>query len=106
MNAKNFRTVLEHIKAHPETYDQNRWCGTVCCLAGHAQRLAGKPSDRETVKKDAQVWLGLSRQLANRLFSPDTSITDLEAALRFYEQKPDFTNPLDAEYFAHNPYYA
>jgi len=26
---------------HPEKYDQGRWCGTACCVLGHARALVG-----------------------------------------------------------------
>jgi len=33
------REILEQVKAriiaHPETYNQNSFCGTECCIAGH-----------------------------------------------------------------------
>ena len=28
--------------AHPAEYNQRHWCGTACCVLGHARRLAGE----------------------------------------------------------------
>lgn len=34
--------ALEHIEKHPEEWRQEDWrCGSACCFAGHAARLAG-----------------------------------------------------------------
>jgi hypothetical protein len=44
-NAELAYRVLDHIDAHPETWDQSVWdCGTVACFAGWAVRLSGGTS--------------------------------------------------------------
>jgi len=41
INAPRLRKVLEHVTEHPEEYDQEYWCGTTCCVAGHTTSMAG-----------------------------------------------------------------
>ena len=55
-NAELAWRVLDHIDAHPESWDQNVWgCGTAACFAGWAVRLSGgviageRNSDAEVV---------------------------------------------------------
>ena len=53
MNVENFKRVLGHIKAHPETWNQGEWhCGTAHCFAGHAQIMSGKVSANSDGKYD------------------------------------------------------
>lgn len=41
-NAELAWRVLDHIDAHPESWDQTTWvCGTTACFAGWAVRLSG-----------------------------------------------------------------
>lgn len=47
--------VKEQIRLHPETYNQSTFCGTECCIAGHAGILLG---DRSEPHLDAQNWHG------------------------------------------------
>lgn len=35
------RRVRDRILANPKKYDQDRWCGTECCIAGHIAVEAG-----------------------------------------------------------------
>lgn len=35
--------AAKHAVDHPEEYDQSRWCGTACCVAGHARRIVNLP---------------------------------------------------------------
>lgn len=49
-NAIALKSALDHITAHPEEWDQEKWaektaCGTSCCLAGHAAIQAGYELD-------------------------------------------------------------
>ncbi len=51
-NAELAYKVLDHIDAHPETWDQGMWwCGTSGCFAGWACALAG--TDPDALSKDA-----------------------------------------------------
>ena len=36
MNKKRLLRVAKLIEDNPDTYDQSEWCGTQCCVAGHA----------------------------------------------------------------------
>jgi hypothetical protein len=41
-NAELAYKILDHIDAHPESWDQGSWdCGTTACFAGWALRLSG-----------------------------------------------------------------
>lgn len=40
MNVELLLKVKEAILADPKTYDQENWCGTACCIAGHAVAIA------------------------------------------------------------------
>ena len=82
MNVKLLRQVRDYIVAHPEKYDQSKWCGSACCVAGTAVFLSGKISVRKIRAKYssgefgrylfgvAKESLGLSRGQAGRLFHP------------------------------------
>jgi hypothetical protein len=78
INKENLVQVMNHILEHPETWDQGHWhCGTKHCIAGHAQLMAGKEENIDTVKKDAREWLGLSEYEAAWLFDPDRTKKEL-----------------------------
>lgn len=59
-NAELAYRVLDHIDAHPETWDQSSWvCGTTACFAGWAVRLSGaeiEQSDPDEI--DSAVVVG------------------------------------------------
>lgn len=38
---KLLRQVQEMLRANPEGYDQESWCNTACCIAGHVCLAAG-----------------------------------------------------------------
>lgn len=66
--------VKDWIIKHPESYDQDHWCGTQCCIAGHLVLRAGiarqdddggfiypggkRCSDHEIVKEAASLLGG------------------------------------------------
>jgi hypothetical protein len=41
MNIDLMLKVADYIEANPDEYDQRNWCGTECCIAGHAVALSG-----------------------------------------------------------------
>ena len=41
MNKALLKAVAERIIARPENYNQNQFCGTVCCIAGHVALMTG-----------------------------------------------------------------
>lgn len=68
-NAELAYRVLDHIDAHPESWDQNIWvarrpeCGTAACFAGWACLLSGDqpagPLDADNeVERVNVIWLG------------------------------------------------
>jgi hypothetical protein len=82
MNKENFKKVLDHIEAHPETWDQATWhCGTSHCFAGWAQIMSGKEADQKTVVGDAREWLDLSSADAAWFFRGDAKLQDFRNAL-------------------------
>lgn len=47
-NAELAYRVLDHIDAHPESWNQGTWdCGTAACFAGWAVRLSGGVADTD-----------------------------------------------------------
>ena len=52
MNIERFRAVLNHIKLHPEEWDQESYCGSACCFAGHTVAKFGTPDERKYVLED------------------------------------------------------
>ena len=80
VNETNFRLVLDKIKAHPQCWKQDSWhCGTQHCFAGWAQILSGKEANDQTVRRDARVWLGLSKVQADYLFAAASRMADFES---------------------------
>lgn len=80
MNIENFRVVLGHIKANPNSWDQTTWhCGTTHCFAGWAQILAGKAAHDGNTRRDARLFLGLNRADADYLFASERTLGDFEA---------------------------
>jgi hypothetical protein len=88
MNIKNCKKVLNHIKKHPETWDQGLYhCTTRCCFAGHAQIFSGnKFSNSHAVLIDAMCYLDITIEEANYLFSPKRTIEDFDNFLKKHEE--------------------
>jgi hypothetical protein len=69
MNKERFQEIINKIESNPMSWDQERWhCETAHCFAGHAQILSNKPINNGNARKDARVWLDLSKAEANYLF--------------------------------------
>lgn len=94
VNIELLNKVMEHIEGHPEEHYQGTWarrtdCGTAYCFAGHAVVICGwdpifpivDHSDRKLLAKAcsrdgrvhaiqdvAELELGLTEEMANRLF--------------------------------------
>ena len=82
MNKERLKQIIDHIEAHPETWNQGDWrCGTTHCLAGHAQIMSGKFANLSTVRYDARIWLELSLRGANYLFAPERTVADFKTAV-------------------------
>ena len=79
MNREHYQQVLDQITAHPETWDQTQWhCGTTHCFAGWAQLLSGHPAKDATVRRHARMYLDLSFEEANWLFSTEITLAELQ----------------------------
>lgn len=86
MNEERFRQVLEQIENHPETWDQTDWhsdCGTAHCFAGWAQILSGAPIVKGHARRDARIYLDLSRDEADYYFNGDRTLEDFREALTY-----------------------
>lgn len=88
MNVDLMLKVADHIERNPENYCQMNWCGTACCIAGHAVVL-GDASQRNlifntpsygkvdvpvgearlTIPDYARLLLDIDELLAHTLFS-------------------------------------
>lgn len=83
MNIKLLKQVRDYIKTHPDKYDQGKWCGTACCVAGTAAFLSGQLSARKVrsaerfgpvaceMRDVARKALRLSQEKADRLFNAE-----------------------------------
>lgn len=52
MNVTLLKQVRDYIKAHPTKYDQHNFCGTACCIAGHAAILSGAMTSKAVTKDE------------------------------------------------------
>jgi hypothetical protein len=90
VNVPLLQQVLDHITDQPARWDQGVWCGTACCLAGHAAQLSGwEPVpgvDDPLVRKGKRVapvptvarnLLGLSGREGDLLFDGSNKLRDL-----------------------------
>ncbi|MDE2000739.1 MAG: hypothetical protein KGI52_17635 [Burkholderiales bacterium] len=92
-NLERIKAILDHIEAHPETWNQRNWhCGTTHCFAGHAQLAAGMLANDKTVRADAREWLSLTRAEADYYF----------ARARTLDQLRELLVPLDADGYDHS----
>lgn len=90
INKELLQLTLNMIKANPEHWDQGKWhCGTTHCFAGVAYLLnmdLPLTTDEYDLSEDvildtkyiAIKILGITYYQANRLFTPDNTLEDLE----------------------------
>ena len=98
MNKEPAYRALDYIKSHPEKWDQDNYCGTACCIAGHVVLLEdgefpvgrdGKPSEWHTRERAAKILKLTSKDdydLVLTLFSPKNTIGDLK---RIIDEAPE-----------------
>jgi len=103
-NIERLRKVLDHIKAHPDTWDQKHWnCGACFCFAGHAIDKFGSELDLRyllkygtsgttIVPEKACQLLGLVHDkgfpdMGHNLFLPVNKIEDLERMIDQIEKE-------------------
>ena len=79
LGLQRLKEVVTYIETHPEEWDQTHWCGTACCLAGHAQRMAGRKQNTWGCPRDAENWLQLSYIERRWLFSAKRTLADFHA---------------------------
>jgi hypothetical protein len=94
MNVELMLQVADVIEAHPEIYNQREWCGTTCCIAGHALALSYAVQPREVLvramhkmhirvalaycKHSARVWaMHLIPALAQDALDIDEPMADI-----------------------------
>lgn len=83
--------ILDHIKKHPESYDQtvmHSECGTKHCIAGHAElmfwdesQLTGLPIYSSRLR--AKYLLNLNEMQANYLFHHGRTLEEIEEYIFF-----------------------
>jgi hypothetical protein len=83
-NKENFCCVLDYIESHPTEWQQSSWhspCRTTACFAGRAQIMSGAPINNEatTVRRDARIFLGLTKHEADYLFASHRTLEDFKA---------------------------
>jgi hypothetical protein len=49
VNKPLLNKIATFIETHPRQYNQGNWCGTACCIAGHALVLGGMVSRKDIV---------------------------------------------------------
>lgn len=94
MNKPLLRKIASYVEEHPRQYNQGSWCGTSCCIAGHALVLSGVITrkvivsggglgtirvgyDLWNVGQEAQEILGIDKFAAADLFAGSWMV-DLE----------------------------
>ena len=97
INIENFKRVMDQIRQHPETWDQDQYaCNIAFCVAGHALRFkradegrpmpdAGEMNDMNVTQiiGEAGAFLGLSNHWNFPwLYSMCRTLKDLEAVER------------------------
>ena len=76
MNTALFRVIADRIEENPESYNQQKLCGSPCCVFGHAALLTGivlNSGDSSKIKNlivSIQVALGINRDDGEALFAP------------------------------------
>jgi hypothetical protein len=79
MNKENFQKVIDEIEKNPDSFDQKNWhCGTKHCFAGHAQILGGFTINPKTTRRDARIFLDVSKNEADWLFNPSRTLDDFK----------------------------
>lgn len=74
MNYDKYTAVIDHIERNPRSWNQWRWCGSKCCIAGHAQAMFG--DTRNWVVEEASKVLGLNASQAGWLFHGERTLDD------------------------------
>ncbi len=84
MNRENIRKTIDHIRNSGVQFDMNVWwrglveneCDTVCCIGGHAAIACYDqlPPNAPICGNSGMIALGLSREQAEELFTPDSDL--------------------------------
>jgi hypothetical protein len=99
MNIERFDRVLNHIIAHPETWEQGDWhtsCYTAHCFAGHAEVFASRDElfadvrfGQLSTRDIAEKYLEISHLEGWYLFNSDRTIEDFKLiSKRAHERGP------------------
>ena len=83
-NAALAYKTLDHIKAHPEKWDQGVWhCGTTHCFAGLVELFTtGEDKSKARTWDVAEEALGVSGEEATDLFYERNTLADLEKIIK------------------------
>lgn len=93
--------LISYIEKHPAEWDQKEWCGTACCLAGHAYLCSkGRPPldderDVITICNTAKEYLGLNSDEAGYLFKEWRNLADFQ---RFSERRRERGKPMETHH--------
>lgn len=79
LTVTDLRAGALHALEHPETYDQRRWCGTTCCVLGHARALAGSDQPNEGPRPGEIERTVVGRAMASLLSSAHAGVAHLIA---------------------------
>lgn len=91
-NAALAYKTLDHIKAHPEEWDQTMWhCKTTHCFGGLVEIfVTGEDMDRESTWDVAAEALGITVVEAAMLFDSENTLMDLEKIIkRIFGSRPE-----------------
>lgn len=83
MNRERLRKLAQRLDKTPrEKFTMTTWCGSRCCIAGHALIMARKPRDPffwVDVRYAAADYLGLDYHTADILMTPDMNPGSVDA---------------------------
>jgi hypothetical protein len=93
-NQELAKTVLDHLLAHPEQHNQDRWgerteCGTTMCVAGWTCELAGERLEwqRSSTTTGVGTWCTTDGVYIPRRAAQLLGLTEDEAARLFFTNK-------------------
>lgn len=89
-----YQKALRHIEAHPELWNQENWCGTACCIAGHIVKNEGYNAESlgGHTPYIVTMLLKIETKEAAYIFSPLNTLEDLQEIETFYLDNPSGRN--------------
>lgn len=63
MNQDALLALADHLDSiNPRDYDQDSWCGTAACVAGHAVAKLGSPEEQAKFRAAEKEYLGATKE--------------------------------------------